>query len=58
MANPAENIATMTVRWRVAQLSASRQPLIAPRIDFAGTALFALFFSAKGAGLDPAFKLS
>jgi hypothetical protein len=43
---------------RVAESSASRRPLTAPRIDFAGAALFALFSSAKGAGLDPALTFS
>jgi hypothetical protein len=39
---------------RVAQLSASHRTSIASRIDFAGAASFAFFFSAKGAGLDAA----
>lgn len=33
---------------------ASHRHSIAPRIDFAGAASFAFFFSAKGAGLDAA----
>jgi hypothetical protein len=37
---------------RVAQPSASHRTSLAPRIDLAGAASFAFFFSAKGAGLD------
>src|ERR1700689_1658964 len=39
---------------RVAQPSASHRTSVAPRIDFAGAASFAFFFSARGAGLDAA----
>jgi hypothetical protein len=38
----------------VAQPPASRSASIASQIDFAGAALFAFFFSAKGSGLDAA----
>jgi hypothetical protein len=37
--------------------SSFRLTSIAPRIDFAGAASFAFFFSAKGAGLDAALPI-
>jgi hypothetical protein len=42
------------VIWAGGDSSDSHRTSIAPRIDFEGAALFALFLSAKGAGLDAA----